>query len=301
MKILEITNISKSFGNLKAVDDISFSIEEGLIFGALGPNGAGKTTTIRMIMNIIVPDSGKITFKGTFNTNDPYNQIGYLPEERGIYRKMKVKDVLLFFSRLKSMPRALAKEKIQYWLERFDLQNWTNKKVEELSKGMQQKLQFIATIMFDPKLLILDEPFLGLDPVNSKLLKEVLLEMKQNGVTIIFSTHQMESAEKLCDEIILIDKGKTVLSGNLKSIKSTAGSHNIHLKYKGNSDFLKNSSLINKYDDFGQFVEIKLQKDADPQAFLQEIAPQIEISRFEILEPSLNDIFISTVSKQETK
>lgn len=299
MKILEVKQICKNFGSLKAVDKISFSIDAGMIFGALGPNGAGKTTTIRMIMHIIVPDSGEISFQGISNLKDPYNRIGYLPEERGIYRKMKVGEVLFFFSQLKSMSRSLAKEKIHYWLERFDLQNWYHKKVEELSKGMQQKLQFIATVMFDPQLLILDEPFLGLDPVNSKLLKEVLLEMKQQGVTIIFSTHQMESAEKLCDEIILINKGKTVLSGNLKDIKAAAGRHNIQLKYKGNNEFLKKSSLIRKFDDFGQYVEIELQQEADPQDFLQEIIPQIEISRFEIIEPSLNDIFISTVSEKQ--
>lgn len=297
MTILEVDNICKYFGTLKAVDNISFSIEEGMIFGALGPNGAGKTTTIRMIMNIIVPDSGEISFNGISDSKDPYNHIGYLPEERGIYRKMKVGEVLFFFSKLKSMPRSKAKEKINYWLDRFDLINWYHKKVEELSKGMQQKLQFIATVMFEPKLLILDEPFLGLDPVNSKLLKEVLMEMKQKGVTTIFSTHQMESAEKLCDDIILIDKGRSVLSGNLKQIKTAVGRNNIQLQYKGNGEFLEKSAFIKKYDDFGQYVEVELLKEADPQEFLKEIIPQIEITRFEIVEPSLNDIFISTVSE----
>ncbi|MFC1888030.1 ABC transporter ATP-binding protein [Candidatus Cloacimonadota bacterium] len=295
MKILEVSNICKNFGNLKAVDNISFSIEEGIIFGALGPNGAGKTTTIRMIMNIIMPDSGDISIMGVSNLKENNNLIGYLPEERGIYRKMKVEEVLMFFSKLKSMPRQEAKEKIQYWLERFELLDWRKKKVEELSKGMQQKLQFIATIMYDPKLLILDEPFLGLDPVNSNLLKDVLLEMKQKGITIIFSTHQMESAEKLCDEIILINKGRSVLAGDLKSIKSSAGKHHIQLEYNGNNNFLTTSDKIKKYDDFGQYVEVELHKEVDPQSFLKEIVPQIEIKRFEIIEPSLNDIFIETV------
>jgi len=299
MKILEVEQVCKSFGSLKAVDNVSFSLDEGIIFGALGPNGAGKTTTIRMIMNIIVPDSGSISILGGSDNKTVNNQIGYLPEERGIYRKMKVEEVLFFFSKLKSMPHKKARDSIEYWLKRFDLIEWRKKKIEELSKGMQQKLQFIATIMYDPKVLILDEPFLGLDPVNSNLIKEILLEMKDKGKTIIFSTHQMESAEKLCDEIILIDKGHIVLGGNLKEVKKTTGRNNIHLKYQGDNEFLKDNPQILKYDDFGQYVEILLNQDTSPQEFLRSLVNKIEIIKFEIKEPSLNDIFIETVSKQK--
>jgi len=218
MAILEVKNISKSFASLKAVDDVSFSIEEGDVLGLLGPNGAGKTTTIRMIMNIIVPDSGSVTLLKNSEENST-NLIGYLPEERGIYRKMKLVDVLLFLAKLKEMKMHDAKEQIDYWLERLDLIKWKKKKIEELSKGMQQKLQFIATILHKPKLLILDEPFLGLDPINTNLIKEIILELKAGGTTIIFSTHQMESAEKLCNKIILINKGKVILSGKIGEVK----------------------------------------------------------------------------------
>lgn len=299
MKILEVNNINKTFVRLKAVDNLSFSIEEGTVFGLLGPNGAGKTTTIRMIMNIIIPDSGSISVLGSSNIADANQIIGYLPEERGIYRKMKVFEVLLFLARLKSMKRKEALQAINFWLEKLDLQNWKHTKVEELSKGMQQKLQIISAIIHKPKLLILDEPFMGLDPINTNIIKEVLLQLKTEGVTIIFSTHLMDNVEKLCEDILLINKGKNILNGKLSDIKNRYGKRNIHLKYQGNGSFLSDSPFIESYDNFGNYVEIKIKKDADPQQFLHEVSSKVSISRFEIIEPSLNDIFIKTV--KETK
>ncbi|OPX27980.1 MAG: ABC transporter [Candidatus Cloacimonas sp. 4484_143] len=297
MAILEVKNISKSFASLKAVDDVSFSIEEGDVLGLLGPNGAGKTTTIRMIMNIIVPDSGSVTLLKNSEENST-NLIGYLPEERGIYRKMKLVDVLLFLAKLKEMKMHDAKEQIDYWLERLDLIKWKKKKIEELSKGMQQKLQFIATILHKPKLLILDEPFLGLDPINTNLIKEIILELKAGGTTIIFSTHQMESAEKLCNKIILINKGKVILSGKIGEVKESFGKRNIHLEYEGKEDFLNKNKMIKKFDNFGNYVEIQLEENVSPQDFLKEIISKIQIKKFEIKEPSLNDIFIESVHSQ---
>ena len=297
MKVLEVSKINKGFGNLKAVDAISFSIDEGTTFGLLGPNGAGKTTTIRMIMNIIIPDAGKVTLLGDSNAKKTANHIGYLPEERGIYRKMKVSEVLMFLSKLKSMDRSEAKKEMDYWLDRMELMDWKKKKVEELSKGMQQKLQFIGTIIHKPKLLILDEPFMGLDPINTNLIKEIIMELKKVGTTIIFSTHLMENAEKLCDEIMLINKGKNILSGKLKEIKESFGKRNIVLKYDGNDDFLTGSDNILKFDNFGNYVEVQLKPEANPQEFLNEIVKSISIQKFEIVEPSLNDIFIESVQK----
>ena len=297
MKVLEVSNICKSFGDLKAVDNISLTIDEGTTFGLLGPNGAGKTTTIRMIMNIIIPDSGKVVLLGDSNSKTTSNYIGYLPEERGIYRKMKVSEVLMFLTKLKSMDRSEAKKEMDYWLDRLDLMDWKKKKVEELSKGMQQKLQFIGTIIHKPKLLILDEPFMGLDPINTNLIKEIILELKKKGTTIIFSTHLMENAEKLCDEIMLINKGVNILSGKLKEIKESFGKRNIVLKYDGNDDFLMKSDKILKFDNFGNYVEVQLKPQANPQEFLNEIINSISIQKFEIVEPSLNDIFIESVGK----
>jgi ABC-2 type transport system ATP-binding protein len=299
MRVLEVKSISKSFGDLRAVDNISFFMEEGSVFGLLGPNGAGKTTTIRMIMNIIIPDSGNVMVMGENNSKNTMNYIGYLPEERGIYRKMKVGEVLIFLSELKSMNRHEAKKQIDYWLKRLDLIDWKKKKIEELSKGMQQKLQFIATILHKPKLLILDEPFLGLDPINTNLIKEIILEMKKQGTTIIFSTHLMDSAEKLCDEIMLINKGKNILSGKLSDIKKGFGKKNIHLEYDGKDDFLTSSEMIKKFDNFGNYVEVQLKKDTNSQDFLNEIVNSIAIKKFEIVEPSLNDIFIESVSNSK--
>lgn len=297
MNVLKVENISKSFGDLKAVDQVSFEIGQGVSFGLLGPNGAGKTTTIRMITNIIIPDSGRISIlnNGDFSTTSNY--LGYLPEERGLYRKMNVGELLFFLAKLKTMNRHDAKTEIDSWLERLDLMEWKKKKVEELSKGMQQKLQFIGTILHKPKLLILDEPFMGLDPINTNLIKDIMLELKAAGTTIIFSTHLMENAEKLCDEIFLINKGRNVLSGKLSAVKKSFGRENVIIEFDGDDGFLKTSAQIKKFDNYGNYVEIQLHKDADPQKLLAEAMKGARIRKFEIKEPSLNEIFIETVGK----
>lgn len=294
MKVLEVENISKSFGRFKAVDDISFSINEGVVFGLLGPNGAGKTTTLRMIMNVIIPDSGHIGVLGNSNTRTATDVIGYLPEERGLYRKMKVGKLLLFQTKLKSMPKHEAKKEIDIWLNRMELSDWKKKKIEELSKGMQQKIQFIGTILHKPKLLILDEPFGGLDPINQNLIKDILLELKAQGTTIIFSTHVMESAEKLCEEIFLINQGKKILYGRLSDIKKGFGRQNIYIEYDGSDAFLK-SDQIKKYDNYGNTAEIQITSSGDAQTILKNAMQSATIRRFEIKEPSLNEIFIESV------
>jgi len=294
MKILEVENISKSFGRFKAVDDISFSINEGVVFGLLGPNGAGKTTTLRMIMNVIIPDSGHIGVLGNSNTRTATDVIGYLPEERGLYRKMKVGKLLLFQTKLKSMPKHEAKKEIDIWLNRMELSDWKKKKIEELSKGMQQKIQFIGTILHKPKLLILDEPFGGLDPINQNLIKDILLELKAQGATIIFSTHVMESAEKLCEEIFLINQGKKILYGRLSDIKKGFGRQNIYIEYDGSDAFLK-SDQIKKYDNYGNAVEIQITSSGEAQQILKNAMQSATIRKFEIKEPSLNEIFIESV------
>jgi len=294
MKVLEVENINKSFGRFKAVDDISFSIDEGVVFGLLGPNGAGKTTTLRMIMNVIIPDSGQIAVLGDSNTRTATNAIGYLPEERGLYRKMKVNKLLLFQTKLKSMPKHEAKKEIDIWVNRMELSDWKKKKIEELSKGMQQKIQFIGTILHKPKLLILDEPFGGLDPINQNLIKDILLELKAQGTTIIFSTHVMESAEKLCEEIFLINQGKKVLYGRLSNIKKGFGRQNIYIEYDGSDAFLK-SDQIKKYDNYGNAAEIQITSSGDAQTILKNAMQSATIRRFEIKEPSLNEIFIESI------
>jgi len=301
MKVLEVNQITKRFGEFTAVDGCSFSIDEGVIFGLLGPNGAGKTTTIRMIMNIIIPDSGEIAVFGTNDLKTANNQIGYLPEERGIYRKMKVQDVLLFLTELKSMPKHDAKKEMDVWLERMDLAEWKKKKIEELSKGMQQKLQFIGTILHKPRLLILDEPFGGLDPINQNLIKDILLELKKKGTTIIFSTHVMESAEKLCEEIFLINKGRKVLYGKLSALKKGFGSQNVHIEYDGSDSFLEKSDHIKKFNNYGNAAEIQLSGNGDPQKLLKQAMQSATIRKFEIKEPSLNDIFIESVGATDTE
>ncbi|MBN2009765.1 ATP-binding cassette domain-containing protein [candidate division KSB1 bacterium] len=298
MKILNVESIRKTFNDHAAVDNVSFALEEGQIFGLISPNGAGKTTTIRMIMNVIVPDSGQITVLGQPNNGNATNVIGYLPEERGMYRKMKVGELLLFLTKLKSMKSRGVKQQIDYWLNRLDIADWKQKKIEELSKGMQQKVQFIATILHKPKLLILDEPFGGLDPINANLIKDIIMELKQNGTTIIFSTHVMESAEKLCERIFLINKGKQVLHGALSDIKKQFGRQNVLLEYEGNDGFLKTSSYIKKFDNYGNYVEIQLANLADSQKLLAEAMAAVTIRKFEIKEPSLNDIFIETVNSK---
>ena len=298
MHTLQLDKVNKSFGNLAAVNELSLAVAPGTIYGFLGPNGAGKTTTIRMIMEIILPDRGQILINGAPNTSPAVlDRVGYLPEERGVYRKMKVREALEFFAELKGLKKSVHKKKIDAWVERFGMADVQTKKMEELSKGNQQKIQILTTVIHEPALIILDEPFMGLDPVNAELVKEVILEQKQRGTAIVFSTHLMESAEKLCDAICLINKGRKVLDGEVKDIKRGFGRNNVILAYDGRSDFLKNNGVIESYNDSGNYVEIKLRPGANPQALLAAAMQHAEISRFEIAEPSLHEIFLATVKE----
>ena len=296
MNLIQIENVSKNFGEFKAVDNVSFNIEKGSVYGLLGPNGAGKTTTIRMVMDIIAPDSGKITFSGNQQSGDFADQIGYLPEERGLYRKMKVKDVILFMAELRGMNRTDAFNEIDRWLQKMDLVEWENKKIEELSKGMAQKIQFITTVIHKPELIILDEPFSGLDPINMTLLKDLMLELNADGATIIFSTHIMEQAEKLCEKICLVNAGKIVVEGDLKEIKKSFGRSSIEIEYSGNVDLIKNSRFVERCNDFGRYVEIKLRDPEHYSTLLRELVEaSVDITRFELMEPTLHEIFVQSV------
>jgi len=295
--VLYISGIIKKFGDLTAVKDLSLKLAKGVICGLLGPNGAGKTTTIRMIMNIIIPDRGEIKILGKKMDEKLKEKIGYLPEERGLYPKMKVDDLLSFFAGIKGISKNEAKNRINYWLERLEIADWRAKKINELSKGMQQKIQFILTIFNDPMLLILDEPFIGLDPINTELFKDIILELKQKGKTILFSTHIMEQAEKLCDEICLINKGENILSGKLNQIKRNFGKNTVIVEYQGDGNIFRNSSDIAKYNDYGNYVELELKEQVESQSFLKNIIDKVNIQKFEVMEPSLNQIFIESVKK----
>jgi len=301
MNALEIENISKKFDSFYAVKDLSFQIPDGTIYGLLGPNGAGKTTTIRMVMNIIIPDEGNIKVLNQKMDEEMKRRIGYLPEDRGLYPKMKVGELLLFLAGIKGFKGEKARKEVDFWLERFDLADWREKKVEELSRGMQQKLQFIVTVVHQPELFILDEPFAGLDPVNTKLLKDIMLEMKEKGRTIIFSTHRMEQVEMICDNICLINKAEKVLEGNLSQIKKQHGKNTVLLEYEGQAGFIKSFPEIEKIDDYGKFMEIKLKEEADPQHLLLELVGKIKINKYEIKEPTLNAIFIEKVGERNGK
>jgi len=295
--VLTVNGITKEFGNFTAVKDLSLELSGGVICGLLGPNGAGKTTTIRMIMNIIMPDRGEIKILGENMNEKLKEKIGYLPEERGLYPKMKVDELLNFFAGIKGISKKDENNKISYWLERLKIEDWRTKKVNELSKGMQQKIQFIATIFHDPELIIFDEPFAGLDPINTEIFKNIILELKQDGKTVLFSTHVMEQAEKLCDEICLINKGKNILSGNLAEIKKNFGRNTILLKYQGDGDIFKNSEDIVIFNDYGNYVELELRENVDTQIFLKKIIGKVQIQRFQVMEPSLNQIFIENVKR----
>ncbi|MBD3413012.1 MAG: ATP-binding cassette domain-containing protein [Candidatus Aminicenantes bacterium] len=298
MNAIEVENISKRYGQFFAVDNLSFQVPEASVYGLLGPNGAGKTTTIRMIMNVLIPDKGRIRVLGEKMSEAMKTRIGYLPEERGLYPKMKVGELLVFLANLKDFRGPQAKEAIDSWLDRFDLLEWKEKKVEELSRGMQQKVQFIATVIHKPELIILDEPFSGLDPVNTKLLKDIMLEMRDQGVTIIFSTHRMEQVEMICDNICLINKAQSVLKGNLDQIKREYGKNMVILEYEGDSRQVKQYPGTETIDDYGKYMEIKLKDQADPQELLASLAGKIRVDRFEIKEPTLNAIFIEKVGEK---
>jgi ABC-2 type transport system ATP-binding protein len=299
MNSVELERVRKTYGEFVAVNNISIAIEQGTVFGLLGPNGAGKTSTIRMMIGITAPDAGAIRIFGQPFSRELLTRIGYLPEERGLYRKMTVRDHLSFMAQLHGIASADASRRAADWCRRLDLGAWMNKKVEELSKGMQQKVQFIAALIHDPDLVIMDEPFYGLDPVNAAVLKDVLLEVKRAGRTILFSTHRMDQVEKLCDGICLINRGRAVLQGGLKQVKARYGRNNVQIEYTGSDAFLNQNGLIESFNDYGQYVEVRLRPGADSQALLREVSACARVSRFEVVEPSLEDIFIEVVSGAE--
>ena len=293
---LELCDVSKSYDQFVAVDHLSLNIPKGSVYGLLGPNGAGKTSSLRMMIGITLPDSGEVRIFGQSFRREHLRRIGYLPEERGFYKRMKLGEHLVLLAELQGVPAAEARRRASDWCNRLQLGEWFDKKVEELSKGMQQKAQFIASVLHDPELLILDEPFSGLDPANAVVLKDVLLELKKAGKTILFSTHRMDTVERLCDAICLVNRGKSVLEGELRSIKSRYGKNNVQMEYEGDGAFLQSSELVQSFNNYGNYVEVKLRPGADPQALLQSAMSRVRLNKFELVEPSLEEIFIDVVS-----
>jgi ABC-2 type transport system ATP-binding protein len=295
---VSINHITKTFGEFTAVNDLSLAVYPGRVYGLLGPNGAGKTTTIRMIVNITAPDSGRIEVFGREVTPELQDRIGYLPEERGLYKKMKVGDQLKFFAALKRVDGNEAAKRVDSWLARLQLTEWKNKKATELSKGMQQKVQFITAVIHEPDLLILDEPFSGLDPVNVDVLKDTILELKAAGKTIIFSTHQMEVAEKICDDICLINRSRKVLEDTIRKVKQAFRRNAVALRLVGGDSLLENGALVSKVQRHSDGFEVLLAEGITPQTLLKELlAVGAMIERFEIIEPSLHDIFKAKVTE----
>jgi ABC-2 type transport system ATP-binding protein len=293
---LRLERVTKRFDDFIAVGDLSLRVRAGRIFGLIGPNGAGKTTTIRMIVGITAPDEGTIELFGQPVSSETQERIGYLPEERGLYAKMKVGEQLRFFGELKSLDRRRAEEAIDRWLGKVKLADWKHKKASELSKGMQQKVQFVAAVLHDPDLVILDEPFSGLDPVSAELLKGIVLELKSAGKTVIFSTHQMAVAEEVCDDICLIDRARKVLDGSLREVKRGFGRNAVALRAEGHGGVLEDESLVAGVVARGDFEEVLLADGADPQELLRRlVARGAVVSKFERVEPSLHDIFIAEV------
>lgn len=295
MPAVELNNICKSYNNTLVVNDVSFTVAQGEIFGLIGPNGAGKTTTIRIMMDITKPDSGEINVLGESLSEDTKNRIGYLPEERGLYKKLTVLESLTYLASLKNIKPRLANSRAEELLERVGMLPHKEKKIEELSRGMGQIIQFLVTIIHDPQLLILDEPFAGLDPVNTELLKEIILELRSQGKAIILSTHMMNEVEALCDRILMINKGRTVLYGELSEIK---------LRYRNNSVFLKFDGVLGEIEgvvgkkDHGEYVELFLDEEIPPQKILGQLVSRgVEINQFEVSTPSLNEIFLQVVEK----
>jgi len=295
--MIELRDVCKSFGQVRAVDKISFATREGEIFGLLGPNGAGKSTTIKMIMNILAPDSGSILFNGDSIRKSDMDRIGYLPEERGLYRKVKINEMLLYFASLKNADRAASEKRLDEWFARFDLTEWKTRTPEALSKGMAQKVQFISAILHDPEFLFLDEPFSGLDPVSTDVLREAVLELGSQGKTILFSTHNMEVAEKICSRILIVDHGREVISGSLADIKSRYGHNVVVAEFDGTIDFSSLSGMVRDVTRFPRWVEIELAEGASPQTLLSILVSQVSVRRFEVVSPSLHKIFVEIVGK----
>jgi ABC-2 type transport system ATP-binding protein len=294
MSVVELAGVNKAYEEKVAVRNLSLSIDAGQMFGLLGPNGAGKTSSIRMMMGITLPDSGQVNLFGKPFARKSLERVGYLPEERGLYKKMKVLEQLIFFGTLHGLTVDEARKRGTAWARRLEIEEALGKKTEELSKGMQQKIQFIGSLLHDPDLIVMDEPFSGLDPVNAKLLEQTLIELKDQGKAILFSTHRMDQVEKLCDSICLINRGEAVLSGRVREIKSRYERNHIIVEFEGSADFL-NSAEIAEAKNFSGHAEIRLKLHGNAQKLLQEASAVATIYRFELVEPSLEEIFIWTV------
>ena len=290
MNAIEINGVSKRFGSHQAVNDVSLAVPESTIYGFIGPNGSGKTTTIRMIMNIILPDSGNIAVLGSRGTNAARDDVSYLPEERGLYKQMPVRRLLRYYGRLKGRTLRELDPVITRWLDRLSLTTWADKRIDQLSKGMAQKVQFVAAVVSQPKLLILDEPFSGLDPVNAEALRDAVLELRRQGTTVVFSTHDMGAAEKLCDRIFMIFKGRKVLDGSLDAIQHEYGHDTVRVRLGAGAAALDRLSGIESVNDHGNFQDVRL--TIDPQAFLRDLVARTEVRQFEVTKPSLHDIFV---------
>jgi len=307
MELFKAENIVKEYAAHRALDDVSISVKQGQVFGLLGPNGAGKTTLIRIINQITAPDSGQLFFDGRPMKADDIHQIGYLPEERGLYKKMKVGDQAIYFAQLKGLSRHDALKSLKYWFEKFEIQAWWGKKAEELSKGMQQKVQFIVTIVHNPKLLIFDEPFSGFDPINANLLKQEILNFRDKGTTIIFSTHNMSSVEEVCDHIALINKSKKIVDGQIDELKENYKSHIYEIQYKGDSTnlsgILKNDFQVIEHMEDTRYKTLKVQhlNGKTNNELLQMLMPIVEITSFKEVIPSMNEVFIKVVEQANQK
>jgi ABC-2 type transport system ATP-binding protein len=297
MPIVELQHVRKAYDTKIAVADLSFTIEPGSMFGLLGPNGSGKTSSIRMMIGITVPDSGSVSLFGQPFTRENLKRVGYLPEERGLYKKMKVMDQLIFLGQLHGLDATTASKRAHIWCERMEITEAIPKKTEELSKGMQQKIQFISTLLHEPDLIIMDEPFSGLDPVNAVLLMDTLVDLRKQGRTILFSTHRMDQVEKLCDNICLIHNSHLVLSGSMREIKSRYPVNRVLINFTGDASFLQHPS-IDSSKNYNGHAEIKLHENADAQALLAEAVQRgTRITRFEVMEPTLEEIFIEKVTE----
>lgn len=301
MQAIELDGVCKSFGPVRAVDDLSIQVPPGCVYGFLGPNGAGKTTTLRMIMDIIRPDRGSIRLFDAPASARARERVGYMPEERGLYRKMTVTAVLNYFGSLKGLPAGRLRSKVPEWLQRVDLAEHAGKKVEELSRGMHQKLQFVVTVINDPDLVILDEPFSGLDPVNQDMLREILSGLRREGKTILFSTHVMHEAERLCDFIVLIDRGKVVVNGTLDEIRVGHEANAISLELEGDAGFVSTLPMVRAVEPDGRRLNVRLQDQADPQDLLRLLVERTRVRAFEIKQPSLHEIFVRLVGGDHAK
>lgn len=289
-------DVTKRFGNQLAVDGLNLEVPAGSIYGFIGPNGSGKTTTLRILLHIYLPEAGSVEVLGMTGTRAANDKIGYLPEERGLYKKMRLLDQLTFFGEIRGLPRREARNRSGAWLERLSLADRAMRPVEDLSKGMQQKVQFIATILHEPELLILDEPFSGLDPVNANVLKDIILEYHRRGHTIIFSTHAMDTVEKLCDQICLINKGRVLLEGTLAAVKQRYGKNGVSLSFSGDGTYLHALPEVASFQDNGNELFLRLKDGVDPGRVLDAARARLSVTRFELAEPSVYDIFIEQVS-----